>query len=286
MFGYIVVNKSEMKFKEFDKYHSYYCGLCRGLKEKYGKAGQLTLSYDMTFLLILLSGLYEPETKLADDRCLIHPFEKHQIRTNIFTEYIADMNLLFSYYKCLDDWEDEKKVHQLILGKILEGKSGKYNNIYAKKIRKIEHLMYDFSKAEKDGVKNIDTMAGMFGEIMGEIVAYKEDEWHENLYRLGFYLGKFVYLLDAYEDVEDDIAKNRYNPLKYKFLEVNFEEECRTILIMMMSECCREFEKLPIIENVEILRNILYSGVWCRYEAVREKRIKQKTYKTKESINE
>ena len=44
--------------------------------------------------------------------------------------------------------------------------------------------------------------------------------------------------------------------------------------MMMMSECCREFEKLPILENVEILRNILYSGVWCRYEAAREKRMR------------
>lgn len=78
--------------------------------------------------------------------------------------------------------------------------------------------------------------------------------------------------MDAYEDVEADIKKGTYNPLKKKYDCPDFEEECRTILTMMMSECCKEFEKLPILENVEILRNILYSGVWYRYETVREKR--------------
>ena len=71
-----------------------------------------------------------------------------------------------------------------------------------------------------------------------------------------------------------------YNPLKKKYHNPDFEEECKTILMMMMSECCREFEQLPILENVEILRNILYSGVWCRYEIVHEKRRKKEQEKT------
>ena len=68
MFGYIIINKGDMKFKEFDIYHSYYCGLCRVLKEKYGLAGQLSLSYDMTFLIMILSSLYEPDTRLGETK--------------------------------------------------------------------------------------------------------------------------------------------------------------------------------------------------------------------------
>ncbi len=274
MFGYIIVNKAEMKFKEFDIYHAYYCGLCQKLREKYGVTGQLSLSYDMTFLLMLLTGLYEPETTVGSCRCVAHPFEKHEIRTNLFTEYIADMNVLFTCYKCQDDWEDERKLTRLIYGKLLSGKGRQLSSCYGEKIRSISLLMQDFAEAEREGTADIDTMAGLFGKVMAQIVACREDEWSENLSRLGFYLGKFIYLLDAYEDVEEDIRKGNYNPLKRKYEEPDFEEECRTILTMMMSECCKEFEKLPILENVEILRNILYSGVWCRYEAVREKRMK------------
>lgn len=273
MFGYIVANKAEMKFKEFDIYHAYYCGLCQTLKKKYGAAGQISLSYDMTFLLMLLTGLYDPEECEDSCKCIAHPFEKHMTRTNLFTEYMADMNVLFTYYKCRDDWADEKKTLKLLYGQILEGKTRKTRELYAEKFRKIDLLMHDIMEAERSGTVDIDMMAGLFGQIMVQIVVGKEDEWTEVLSGFAFYLGKFIYLMDAYEDIESDIRKGTYNPLKQKYLRPDFEEECRTILTMMMSECCREFEKLPILENVEILRNILYSGVWCRYEAVHEKRM-------------
>lgn len=274
MFGYIIVNKAEMKFKEFDIYHSYYCGLCRKLKDKYGIAGQASLSYDMTFLLMLLSSLYEPETAASHCRCIAHPFEKHEMRQNLFTDYIADMNVLFTFYKCQDDWRDEHKFHKLLYGKILEGRSGGLRQRYEDKFRTIHGLLQDLAREEEAENTDIDAMAGMFGRVMARIVVYREDEWSGNLNRFGFYLGKFIYLLDAYEDVEEDIRRGTYNPLKKLYGDPDFEEKCRTILTMMMSECCREFEQLPLLENVEILRNILYSGVWCRYEVVRQKRKK------------
>ena len=89
MFGYISINKAEMKFKDYDVYHSYYCGLCKVLKECYGRRGQVTLSFDMTFLVILLTGLYEPDTKTEMVRCIAHPMQKHAAKANEFTEYAA-----------------------------------------------------------------------------------------------------------------------------------------------------------------------------------------------------
>ena len=272
MFGYIIINKGEIKFKEFDIYHSYYCGLCRALKERYRLAGQLSLSYDMTFLVMLLSSLYEPATDLRAIKCAVHPFEKHTIRSNEFSLYGADMNLLFTYYKCKDDWQDEHKVSRLAYGKILKKA---YRDIcvrYGAKIRRIEHLMRDLSFEEQKQNQDIDHMAGIFGGIMGEIMTPKEDEWQDSLRAMGNQLGKFIYLMDAYEDIEEDLREGRYNPLLKRYSNPDFEEEIKTILTIIMADCCREFEKLPIIENVEILRNILYSGIWYRYEMVREKR--------------
>ena len=272
MFGYVVVNKAEMKFKEFDMYHSYYCGLCHALKDRYGTAGQLTLSYDMTFILMLLTSLYEPEVTYGTGKCIAHPFEKHEIRRNLFSDYIADMNVVLSYYKCMDDWEDEKKLHKLLFGKLLDGKSAANREFYQDKVRQINMLMHEISQKEQDNCQDVDVMAGLFGRLMAQITAVREDEWTDNLRNLGYYLGEFIYLLDAYEDIEEDIKKNRYNPLKSRFGQPEFEEDCRTILTMMMADCCREFEQLPLLDHVDILRNILYSGVWCRYEMVREKR--------------
>lgn len=275
MFGYIIINKGDMKFKEFDVYHSYYCGLCQALKEQYGAKGQISLTYDMTFLVMLLSSLYEPETAMREVKCIAHPFEKHLVRNNALSAYGADMNVLFTYYKCRDDWEDEHKVTRLAYGRLLEKAYREIRSRYPEKVARIDKLMYELSSEEKKQNRDVDYMAGLFGKVMGEILAVRNDEWQEELYAMGSHLGKFIYLLDAYEDIEEDLKEGRYNPLAEVYKNPDFEEEIKTILTMIMTACCKEFEKLPIIENVEILRNILYSGVWYRYEVVRKKREKE-----------
>ena len=119
MFGYIAINKAEMKFKDYDVYHAYYCGLCKCLRDRYGIRGQLTLSYDMTFLIVLLSGLYEPTTKKETVNCIAHPFEKHLAYTNEYTEYAASVNLILAYYKYKDDWADERRRKSYIAARLL-----------------------------------------------------------------------------------------------------------------------------------------------------------------------
>ena len=115
---------------------------------------------------------------------------------------------------------------------------------------------------ERDGYTvNNDTRAS----------AVKKDV-EDSLRRMGFYLGKFIYILDAYDDVEKDVKNGNYNPFAEKYIMKGFDEQVRQLLIMMMAQTCREFEKLPIIKYTDILRNILYSGVWCRFEMIARKR--------------
>ncbi len=273
MFGYIAINKAEMKFKDYDMYHSYYCGLCKCLKEKYGRRGQMTLSYDMTFLVLLLTGLYEPETATDTVKCIAHPFEKHVTRTNVYTDYTAAMNLVLSYYKCKDDWMDEQKKKSLLTAGMLKSSVNAIEKQYPGKILKISSDLQKLSYYEKLGETDLDKMAGYFGNIMAEIFACHSDEWEQSLRTVGFFLGKFIYLMDAYEDVEKDIKTGNYNPLKKAFeTDADFAENCRRLLTLMMAECSREFETLPILLHADILRNILYSGIWSRYTSVTEKR--------------
>lgn len=273
MFGYIVVNKPEMKFREFAQYQSYYCGLCRTLKEKYGRTGQLTLSYDMTFLVMLLTGLYEPETKTGCTRCIAHPFEKHPTSRNQYTEYAADVNIILSYYKCMDDWLDEKKVGKYLFASMLRKKHNRIAEQYPKKVLTIYENLERIHQCEKSNDCSIDKVSGYFGEIMAELFVYKEDEWATSLRKIGFYMGKFIYLLDAYDDIETDLKKGNYNPFAKLYESDTFEEDAKQILTMMMAECSREFETLPILWNVDILRNVLYAGVWTRFELTHQKRV-------------
>lgn len=272
MFGYVVMNKPEIKFKDYDVYRSFYCGLCRELRERYGISGQISLTYDMTFVILLLSGLYEPPNRKGKSRCILHPVCKHPVRKNEFTEYAADMNVLLTYYKCMDDWKDEKKFLRFAYAGFLKGKSKKVKALYREKADAIMRYLNRLSELEQAGEKDIDRMAGCFGKIMEEIFVYRHDQWEPSLRRMGFFLGKFIYLLDAYDDVEKDVKNGNYNPFSETYIMKEFPEQVRQILLLMLAEACREFEKLPIIKYGDILRNILYSGVWCRFEDVSKKR--------------
>ena len=281
MFGYVVVNQPEMKFKDFDVYKSFYCGLCRELKEKYGITGQISLTYDMTFVILLLSGLYEPKTKKGTTRCILHPVCKQTVRKNEITEYAADMNLILAYYHLQDDWEDEKKIGSFAGGCALRRRVKKAIGRYPRQSRVIQKELKNLAVYEKTGTTEVDLPAGCFGRLMEELFVYKKDCWEPYLRGMGFYLGKYIYLMDAYEDLEKDIRENSYNPLKKMAEEADYEDHCREILCMMMGECTAYFERLPCVLDVDILRNILYDGVWKRYRRLQEKKSEEEKHDKK-----
>src|SRR5574344_48638 len=105
MFGYVNIYKPELKVKDYTRYRAYYCGLCRTLKDEYGSLSRLSLSYDMTFLILLLSSVYEGEEFTDTIRCIAHPVDKRPIIINEITSYVADMNIVLMYYKFVDDYK-------------------------------------------------------------------------------------------------------------------------------------------------------------------------------------
>ena len=195
----------------------------------------------------------------------------------MFTDYAADMNLLLSYYKCLDDWTDERKWKGRLRAAALRGRDKMVEARYPEKAEHIYTLLEHIHLYEKAQEPDVDLASGCFGEIMGEILACRKDEWEDDLRRMGVFLGKFIYLMDAYDDVEKDSKDGSYNPFKELYKQEGFEEKVRQYLELIMSCCCRAFEVLPIIDNAEIMRNILYAGVWAKYTRVTQERKKPET---------
>lgn len=275
MFGYVIANRPEMKIKDFDTYRGFYCGLCKELKKRYGRAGQMTLSYDMTFLVLLLTGLYEPDTLKEYRRCMLHPLSRHLCIHNEYTVYAADMNIVFGYYKMMDDWQDERRLNRRMMAALLKRRYRRVTASYPDKAKKILDALKGIRDCEERREENMDKAAGYFGDILAELFVYRQDEWEEPLRKMGYFLGKFIYLMDAYEDLEKDAESGGYNPFLPLFGSKGCEETCRGILTAMMAESARAFERLPILECADVLRNILYSGVWTRYEVVAAKRRQQ-----------
>ena len=272
MFGYVTIYEPELKVKDLKKYKAYYCGLCRMLKEKYGFMGQMTLTYDMTFAVILLSSLYENASEAERHRCKVHPIKKQMMIRSEMTSYAAAMNVLLAYYHMEDDWQDDRKVTSLMTKSMIHGKVRRIIEEYPRQSRAIRSALEELSSCEKEECTDIDRTAGCFGRLMEELFVYREDIWERNLRKMGFFLGKFIYIMDAYEDLPEDLKKGRYNPLRDMYGKDDYEGRMKQILCMMIAESTAEFERLPCLLDVDILRNILYDGVWNRYNKIQMKK--------------
>jgi hypothetical protein len=195
---------------------------------------------------------------------------------NEISEYAADMNIVLTYYHFMDNWQDDKNVVGFAGMKALKRDFNKISKQYPRQCQVIKESLNGLKKCETNKEMNIDIVSGLFGEIMAELFIYQEDMWEENLRKVGFFLGKFIYIIDAYEDIDKDLKKSSYNPLTSIYGTEFYEENCKNMLTMMMADCANEFEKLPCLIDIDILRNVLYNGVWTKFEAIqKEKNIEE-----------
>lgn len=264
MFGYIVCNKKHLATEEKDRYQSIYCGLCKTLEIKFGQLSRISLNYDMTFLILFLSSLYEPKEEEQDFRCALHPLHKRKAVTNEYTGYAADLTVALSYYKCLDDWKDEHKHLQHQYAQKLAGSYQEVKNRWPRQCAAIETGIRQLDQLEKMPNSLPDEAINCFGRLMAELFVVEEDFWRNTLWDFGYALGKFVYLMDATMDYEKDKKTGNYNPLNQMGKK---PEDMEVSLSMMIGDATREFERLPLVQDSHLLRNILYGGVWQQYYA-------------------
>ena len=122
------------------------------------------------------------------------------------------------------------------------------------------------AKAEAAGEQDLDYLAGITGTALAELFVGEEDAWSPTLRRFGFFLGKFIYLMDAAEDLKKDHKKGSFNPLIPHQVREDYAAFREDLLTSTLAEAAACFERLPIVDNCEILRNILYSGIWLHYD--------------------
>ena len=268
----MTVRKEELRFREFDRYRAFYCGLCRSIGQRCGGVCRMALSFEMTFLAMLHTSLYEPETADEKHRCLVHPLGKQRMLMNEAIDYAADLSAIVAYYDLRDGWDDEHRVDRLAESALLKRAAEEAGKHLPRQREAVEHYVKALHEIEARDDQNLDAAANLTGEMLGELYVMKDDVYARDLRELGFYLGKFIYLCECYEDVERDIRKNNYNPLISRRTNETFAADCEQMLSDMMARAALAFERLPLIEDAEIMRNILYSGIWLRFENASERR--------------
>jgi hypothetical protein len=254
----------ELTKEQKTRYQAVYCGICRRIRIQSSQLSRVVLNYDMAFLALLLMSLYEPEEMTGNNRCAMHPVKKHPWLDNEYIRYAADMNVALAYYNFLDDWQDDGKRSAKWMANILGKRQDPILERYPRQCKAIENCITELSRLEKENCENPDLPANCFGALMGELLVYQEDLWAPTLRKMGMALGRFIYLADAAVDFCRDRKKGKYNPLLAMSPEEN-REAWREYLVLAMGRCTDYYERLPLVQDKDILDNILYSGIWVEY---------------------
>ena len=266
MFGYLVAAPGELTAEEHERYRACYCGLCRSIKDRHGQLARLSLTYDMTFLVLLLGSLYEPEETAGEENCLVHPFTERAWWRSEITGYAADMNVAMAYLKCLDDWEDDGNLAALAESGLLKSAYERIEKEYPRQCAVISESLDALHRLERDRCEDADAAADSFGRLMGEILVYREDRWSDTMRALGMALGRFLYVMDACMDLNSDTIRNRYNPFRRYYGLSDNEQRFRDILKMLLGEGLVHFDRLPLVQDAGILKNILCAGLWTQFD--------------------
>ena len=261
MFGYVIANASELTEEEKQRYREVYCGLCQRLGSLHGQLARMSLTYDMTFLILLLSSFYEPEEVFSKKRCIVHPAKGIGCITSTITDYASDMSIVLTYFKCQDDWQDDKDLPKHLYGSILKKHFENASLRWPRQSQIIRQSIAELAQIEKDN-GSIEDASRCFGKLMAELFAYESDVWNSSFRRFGDYLGRFIYLMDAAMDYDADKKNGSYNPL---VAAQKSEDEIKDILVMLIGKATAVFEQMPFVKDDHLIRNILYSGVWQKY---------------------
>lgn len=263
MFGYVRADMSRLSPEQLARYRGCYCGLCRALRQECGGICRMCLNYDITFLVLLLSSLYEPDERHGQARCAAHPLRPQPWWQNETARYAAHMNTALAYFNCLDDWHDARSVVRLCEARLLAPAARAAQEAYPRQCGVMQRCLAEMAALEA-AQSGPDALAAAFGRLMAELFVWREgDRWEPLLRRFGQALGAYIYILDAVCDLEDDLKHGRFNPLAA--LGQNAPEHFRGHLQLLIDDAAETFERLPLVQDADILRNILYSGVWSGY---------------------
>ena len=170
MFGFVMANGSELDKDQRKRYGAAYCGICRRIRDTASNTARLGLSYDMTFLALLLMSLYEPEETSGPNACCLHPISKRPWVDNAYVAYAADMNVLLAYYNCSDDYNDEGKLIAKMMANVYEKRLHTLQKQYPRQTQAVEQCLQRLHRLEQENCANPDEPANCFGDLMAELL--------------------------------------------------------------------------------------------------------------------
>lgn len=287
MFGIAVASLQNASEAEKERYQALYCGLCFALKDEYGQFSRAALNYDLAFMVMFLDSLYEPPEETGRSRCISHPRKKMPYAISEFSSYCAGLSVALAYHKCLDDIADDSSRKARLAQAALASAYAKAQAKLPVHCEVIADAMRAISAIEQDPDASPDAASIAFGDMLGFLFecvpGHYPDIWSSQLRDFGYWLGRFVYLMDAAVDFRQDAESGSYNP----FVSMALRESCRDsqkgaigtvpmaprpdagamrdILEVLAGRACETFERLPLVQDANLMDCVLYSGIWQKF---------------------
>ncbi len=273
MFGYIRTDTPELRVRENEYYRAVYCGLCRAQGKCTGQCSRMTLSYDMTFLALLRLAISNEKPEIKVGRCIAHPFKKRAYLAECDAlNYCAYASALLFYGKTVDDIIDErgkKRFKARLIKPFASGMRKKALKQYALLDEKIAKGLKKLSEIEKKKLPSVDVPAEHFGEILADIISFGLEGKDEVIMKnIGRHIGKWIYILDACDDLADDIEKERFNPFIYLYdgspLTEELKHDVNTSLKLELLAAEPAFDLIDFEGKSDIegiIKNIMYRGM-------------------------
>ncbi len=286
MRGYIAPDKPELKIREYELYSGYYCGICKSIGKRYGQLPRLTLSYDSVFLALILAGLQDGREIIRIKRCPIHPIRKKPILyENESVDYASDMHLILSFYKLIDDYKDDRNILAGTAAFLANKQFNRLAERYPEKSGIIASRLKELSDIENTKTASLDQAAEPFAKIMETIFTWDGTDGLKTgtemiLGRIGYHIGKWIYIIDAFDDMEINLKDKSFNPILIHFdfnsekeetlyeFRARIRERIEFNLLSYLEELSKAYDLLPIKKNKALIENIIYLGLLKKTEEV------------------
>ncbi len=273
MFGYVRAHSAELKVKEYEAYRGVYCGLCRSMGKCTGQCSRMTLSYDFAFLALLRICISGEAIEFEQRRCIAHPLKKrNMMKSGPTLEYCSRAAAILNYHKIKDDLSDEKGFAKigatLVLPFVSTARKKALRAGLLELDQSIRALLCELSEIEKKELASVDEPAAVFGEILSQICAYGLEGSKERIAaQIGRSVGKWIYSVDALDDIREDAKRRRYNPFILLYGgEMPNSEQLAPIADALRAALCSAENALDLIECdnrdiKNIVDNIMFLGL-------------------------
>ncbi|MCL2165321.1 MAG: DUF5685 family protein [Oscillospiraceae bacterium] len=298
MFGYILPCANELGECDLNFYKAVYCGICKSIGGNVGQLARYTLSYDSVFFAMALMCAQHDAAYVEEfENCAVHPLRKRRIlHDSGAIDYIADINVLMALFKLLDDADDENSYRGRMLAGALRPAARRIEKRRGEEYAIINEGVRELRELESANCDILDMAAEPFSVMLAKIMrlgALKQTGGSipDILETIGYNIGKWLYIADAFDDIEQDHAKGCYNAVLLEYQYGADEQETipefkrriygnfSFIATYTLSVLSNNIEKLFAVSRqaaskqvdspvIRVLNNIIYSGLPRKTQAI------------------